>query len=872
MTAIYSHATNPAIVSGTGLATDGTHLYALDSSNGQLYRLNADGSGLTPIGGARYATGPQAESIAVYEGAIYALDSGESSGITDIVSVPTSGPSTFTTLSSSPQNSLFFDPQNIAVGIGMIYVSDVNPATGQVTTIWELPVTGGNPVALVSGAPFNNISGLTFAGGALYASDAGSGTIYRIQVSGPGTYPSISVQPASQTVAEGAAATFSVSASGNAISYQWYLNGVALTNGAQTDGSVVAGASSSTLTLTATTGAESDGSYTVVVTNIAGSATSSPAVLSLTPPGAGAFSFTGVGDLPGGAYSSQVRAATDDGQIAVGSGSVLNTNPISTGDRPFLWTSTAGISELSEPVTITAGTLFITASDITPDGAVVAGRVRTSSTANLRGSAIWSNGGGTVTVIPEIAGYSGGRGAADAISSDGTVVYGWSTDSPSGKRQAYRWTAATGTVGLGFLNPSDTQSLPAARGCSSDGSMMAGTAYASDGVTTTAFAYSVGPGMSSLGYLPGGTWSAADVVTPDGSTVLGAASSTRFPGGEYFTWTQGGGMVALGVGDPGDVSNALAGISADGSVFAAGGYVHNANGFMAVDQALAAAGLDITGWSHLGIYGMNHNAKVLFGQGTNPSGNTEGWVATVASGYLQGLSLPATVTREPQNQTAIEGGKAGFGVGTSGGPGLAVQWSLGGVSLTDGLQADGCTVSGSTSPFLQLANIPLSRNGGSYTAAVHDGSGNHAASAAGILTVTPQPVVTVLLVGSPVLGGPLNLASDGTYLYAAGTNLDGVLRPEHLADRPFAVPAPALGRSGDLALSCAQSPAKRGPGRQPGTQIDPTSGSGLTQILQALAAGGGPVAAIYGQTFDPTDRLGHRAGDGRHVSLRAGFQ
>jgi len=849
--AVYSHSVNPAIVSGTGLATDGTGLYALDSNNGQLYRLNADGTGLAPMGAPRYVTGPQTESIAAYQGEIYALDSGESSGIVDIVSVPTSGPSTPTTLYSASLGNLFSDPQCIAVGIGMIYVSDADAVTGQETTIWELPVSGGNPVVLVSGAPFNNISGLTFANGALYASDSGSGAIYKIQVSGPGTYPSITAQPSSLTVGEGSGATFTVSASGSGLSYQWYLNGEALSSGTQADGSVVSGSTSATLTLSGTTGAESDGTYTVVVSNRAGSTTSSAAVLSLTPPGAGAFSFTGVGDLPGGAFNSQVRAATDDGQIAVGSASVLNaiTNINAGGDRPFLWTSTAGMSELPEPLFITAGTLFLTASDITPDGAVIAGRVRTSSEANLRGSAIWSDDGEALTLIPEITGYSGGKGAAISISSDGRVVYGWSTDNASGKRQAYRWTSATGTVGLGFLNGTDSQSLPAPRGCTPDGSVLVGMDLASDGVTSAAFIYRAGAGMDALGTLSGGTWSSGLSVTPDGVTVLGSGDGTGFPLGEYFTWTQGGGMTALGAGNPYNISN-IASISADGQVFGGSAYLHNGNGFMAVDQALAAAGLNTTGWSDFNLLGITRNEKVLFGQATNPSGNIEGWVATVAAGYLQGLSLPASITQDPPNQTAVAGSGAGFGVGTSGGPGLVVQWYQDGIALADGLQSDGCTVSGSASPYLQLAGIPLSRSGGGYSAQVHDGNGNHATSASGVLTVTPQPEMTVLLQGSPLLGGPLSLASDGAYLYAAGTNLAGSSDPN---TSPTGLSLFRIPVAGGAATSLY-------PALEPGQLavlggdldwIDPSSGPGGTQILMAPAGGGGPVTAIFSPAVNP---------------------
>ncbi|HEX8189993.1 MAG TPA: immunoglobulin domain-containing protein, partial [Pyrinomonadaceae bacterium] len=86
--------------------------------------------------------------------------------------------------------------------------------------------------------------------------------------------PSISTQPASQTVNAGSNVTFNVSAGGTApLSYQW-----------QKDGSPVAGADAPTLSLSNVQAADA-GAYTVTVTNGAGSLTSSPATLTvITPP------------------------------------------------------------------------------------------------------------------------------------------------------------------------------------------------------------------------------------------------------------------------------------------------------------------------------------------------------------------------------------------------------------------------------------------------------------------------------------------------------------------------------------------------------------------------------------------------------------
>src|SRR5712664_2586567 len=83
--------------------------------------------------------------------------------------------------------------------------------------------------------------------------------------------PSITTQPASQTVTAGQTPSFSVAATGTVpLSYQWRKNGTA-----------ISGATSSSYTTPATTSADNGAQFTVVVTNTAGSVTSSAATLTV---------------------------------------------------------------------------------------------------------------------------------------------------------------------------------------------------------------------------------------------------------------------------------------------------------------------------------------------------------------------------------------------------------------------------------------------------------------------------------------------------------------------------------------------------------------------------------------------------------------
>jgi len=111
------------------------------------------------------------------------------------------------------------------------------------------------------------------ADGALLAASRSEGAVHAIRFEAAvTTAPAIVTQPASLSVTEGTAVTFSVGATGTApLTFQWLRNGVALTS--QT---------SSTLAFTATL-ADSGASFKVQVTNTKGAVTSSAATLTVAP-------------------------------------------------------------------------------------------------------------------------------------------------------------------------------------------------------------------------------------------------------------------------------------------------------------------------------------------------------------------------------------------------------------------------------------------------------------------------------------------------------------------------------------------------------------------------------------------------------------
>ena len=113
------------------------------------------------------------------------------------------------------------------------------------------------------------------ASGSVSISSNAANSPLSIPLSGTGTAapvaPSITSQPVSQTITAGQTATFSVAATGTApLSYQWKKNG-----------SSISGATGTTYTTPATTTSDNGLTFTVVVTNSAGSASSNAATLTV---------------------------------------------------------------------------------------------------------------------------------------------------------------------------------------------------------------------------------------------------------------------------------------------------------------------------------------------------------------------------------------------------------------------------------------------------------------------------------------------------------------------------------------------------------------------------------------------------------------
>ncbi len=349
------------------------------------------------------------------------------------------------------------------------------------------------------------------------------------------------------------------------------------------------------------------------------------ALLLLAEPASAAPFFAGIGDAIGGTTESRVTSISADGSTVVGQRIVTG----SAAWKPYLWTSSTGMQAFSlSTFTLGAG------SGVSGDGSFVVGRDTISSEAQRVQYDTAYLGLGD---LPGGAFRSYSRG----ISHDGSVVVGSSFTSTSPVvEEAYRWTESGGMVGLGFLPGAPASGDSIAWAVSGDGTVVVGRSDSASG--DEAFRWTSASGMVGLGDLPGGYFdSYAYDVTPDGSIVVGwGYPASNIP--EAFMWTQASGMVGLG-GLPNASYSTGRSVSADGSVVV--GTAINmygdfdafiwtpSTGMQELDLVLAALGLDLTGWT-LGSATVSDDGRMLAGNGVNPAGDDEAWVA----------ELPADIT------------------------------------------------------------------------------------------------------------------------------------------------------------------------------------------------------------------------------------
>jgi probable HAF family extracellular repeat protein len=343
--------------------------------------------------------------------------------------------------------------------------------------------------------------------------------------------------------------------------------------------------------------------------------------------------FMGLGDLPGGSSYSVGRAISADGSTVVGLSSGTS------GYEAYRWTiggSMVGLGDLP------GGSFVSSAYAVSADGSTIVGYSR----GNFNEAFKWTSAGGMVGIgdFPTLPDSSHGGG----ISADGSAIIGYGSHEwtdpmdgkPSSAVEAFIWTSQGGMIGLGDIDLTLSAFHSKAQDISADGSTVVG--YGMRAFSKyEAFMWTDAGGMIGLGGLPSGVpdviISEAYGISADGSTIVGWGNNA-LDFREAFRWTSGEGMVGLGDLPGGLDASRAESVSADGSTIVGYSFSDSgkeafiwdaANGMRELDALLETMGLDLSGWTLTTALDISDDGRVIVGFGTNPSGDTEGWIAVL---------------------------------------------------------------------------------------------------------------------------------------------------------------------------------------------------------------------------------------------------
>ena len=577
---------------------------------------------------------------------------------------------------------------------------------------------------------------------------------------GGGTAPSITTQPISQTVTAGANVNFSVVASGTApLSYQWRLGGAN-----------IAGATSATLTLNSVTTGQSGGSYTCVVSNTVGTATSSAATLTVNPaPVAPAITTQPTSQtVTAGANVSFTVAASGTAplsyqwqlggaNLAGATSATLTLNSVTTGQSGGSYSCV--VSNAAGTATSSAATLTVNPAVIAPTimtqpvsqtvtaGANVTFSVAASGTAPL--SYQWRLGGANITgatsatlsLTSVTTGQSGGsytcvvsNSAGVATSSAANLTVNPAPVAPTITTQPVSQTVTAGANVSFIVAASGT--APLSYQWLLNGGNISGATSAT--LTLT----SVTTGQS------GGSYSC--VV----SNVAGSATSSA------ATLTVNPAIIAPTITTPPANQSVTAGANASFTVVASGTapltYQWRLNGGNIAGET--GATLTLTGVT-IGQSGGSYSCVV-----SNVAGSATSSAATLT---VTAAAVAPTITTAPVSQTVTAGTNVTFSVVASGTAPLSYQWRL-----------NGGNIAGATSSTLTLTSVTTGQSGGSYSVVVTNVAGN-ATSSAATLTVNPAPIaptITTQPVTQTVTAGTnvsFTVAASGTALLSYQWRLNG---------------------------------------------------------------------------------------------------
>lgn len=347
-----------------------------------------------------------------------------------------------------------------------------------------------------------------------------------------------------------------------------------------------------------------------------------------------------LGDLAGGAVSSEATDVSADGLRVVGIGTT------DAGAGSFLYDFQQGFF----PVTVDLpGTTVDRALAISGDGTTIVGTARTAEGSSAVSAYRHDVVSSQTFPLPVLPGGAVSTASAFGVSGDGQVVVGQSS-SGSGLQSVF-WSPDDVATGLG-LGPEDSILSGEAHAASLGGEVIVGTAASAPGsIFREAYRWTSEGGYERLGYLQPEGFRSSDAVavSPDGSVVVGGSyvfSQGSFDSAAAYRWTEETGMVSLGTLPDGAGFSQALDVSDDGRRIVGSAAVDGGGNrpFLwddehgirrLTDALLEDYGLDVAGegWSLLAANAISGDGRAIVGQGVDPEGNTTAFLLFLDDRY-----------------------------------------------------------------------------------------------------------------------------------------------------------------------------------------------------------------------------------------------